>query len=163
MAKAGLVFQKRDEWFTPKEVVDFFGPFDYDPATTAEQAEYLGILNYDTIETDGLETDWTKYHKIWINPPFTRKAEFLLKAVQSLEWMDDKDRIFFLLPIEFMTTKIFHAIMAGQGYIMYIPNGRIKFDDGSGRTSSLAFGSVILEMSPTFTKKEIKHWRLYGS
>lgn len=46
---------------------------------------------------------------------------------------------------------------------MYIPNGRIKFNDGSGRISSPAFGSVILEMGPTFTKKEIKHWRLYGS
>lgn len=113
MPKAGIQFQKRDEWTTPKEVVDFFGPFDYDPATTKEKAEEFGVPHYDTIETDGLETDWTKYHKIWINSPFTRKTEFLLKAVQSLEWMDDEDRIFFLMPIEFTTTKIFHAIMGG--------------------------------------------------
>lgn len=161
MPKAGIQFQKRDEYMTPKEVWDFFGPFDYDPATTLEQAEKMDVPSCDNIETDGLETDWTEYRKIWINPPFTRKVEFLLKAVQSLELMENEDRIFFLMPIEFATTKIFHEIMGGQGYIMYIPNGRIKFDDGSGRTSSPAFGSVILEMGPTFTKKEIKHWRLY--
>lgn len=70
MPKAGIQFQKKDQWNTPKEVVDFFGPFDYDPATTKEQAESLGIPNYDTIETDGLKADWAQYHSIWINPPF---------------------------------------------------------------------------------------------
>ena len=74
MSKAGLQFSKKDEWNTPKEVVDFFGSFDYDPATTKKQAEYLGIPNYDTIETDGLKTDWTRFHNIWINPPFTKIA-----------------------------------------------------------------------------------------
>ena len=162
MPKAGLQFQKKDQWNTPKDVVDTFGLFDYDPATTDEQAEYLDILDYDTIQTDGLESDWTEYKKIWVNPPFTKKGAFLLKAVQSLEWMDDDARIFFLIPIEFTTTKLFHNIMGGQGYIMYIPNGRIKFDDGSGRSSSPAFGSVVLEMGPKYTKKEVKHWKLYG-
>ena len=77
MAKAGIQFSKKDQWNTPKEVVDFFGPFDYDPATTKEQAEYLGIPNYSTIETDGLKSYWVGYKRIWINPPFTRKFEFL--------------------------------------------------------------------------------------
>ena len=44
-----------------------FGPFDYDPATTTEKAIDLGIPNYDTIETNGLLSDWTKYKRIWIN------------------------------------------------------------------------------------------------
>lgn len=34
MPKAGIQFQKKDEYMTPKKVIDFFGPFDYDPATT---------------------------------------------------------------------------------------------------------------------------------
>lgn len=166
MAKAGLVFQKKDEYMTPKEVVDFFGPFDYDPATTKEQAEYLGIPHYDTIETDGLKQDWGRFNKIWINPPFSSKAEFLAKAVKC--WTDTGVRICVLLPIEYLTTKEFHEIIGDTDYHLYIPNGRIKFDDGSGRKSSPAFGSCVIEfgshvMGSTESKRlnTLSHWRLY--
>lgn len=146
MAKAGIQFSKKDEWMTPKYIVDLLGPFDYDPATTKEQAEYLGIPNFDTINTDGLSSDWTKYKKIWVNPPFTRKFEFLLKAAQELEEMDGDAEICFLMPIDSLTTKTFHEIILGTNYELIIPNGRIKFDDGTGRISSPAFGSVILRL-----------------
>lgn len=132
MAKAGLQFNKKDEWYTPKEVIDFFGPFDYDPCTTKERAELFGIPNYDTIETDGLEADWTQYKKIWVNPPFTRKFEFLLKATQSLEEMDGDAEIYFLMPIDSLTTKIYHEIILGTNYELLIPNGRIKFENATG-------------------------------
>ena len=114
MPKAGVVFQKKDEYMTPKEVIEFFGPFDYDPATTDEQARNLGIPNYDTIDTDGLKTDWSKFDKIWCNPPFTRKFEFLEKAVSVGK------HIFFLTPIETMTTSKFHKIMSGYGGVHYV-------------------------------------------
>ena len=74
---------KNDERYTPKSVVDYFGKFDYDPATTKEKAKEFGISNFDTIETDGLVQDWTQYKRIWINPPFTKKVEFLTKAVAT--------------------------------------------------------------------------------
>lgn len=132
MPKAGVQFSKKDEWYTPKEVIDAFGPFDYDPCTTKERAEYFGIPNYDTIETDGLETDWADYKKIWCNPPFTRKFEFLLKATQSLEEMDGDAEIYFLMPIDSLTTRIFNEIISGTDYELIIPNGRIKFEDANG-------------------------------
>ena len=81
--------QKDDEWYTPKPIVDHFGPFDYDPASNDYWAGVLGIPNYDTIETDGLKQDWTKYKRIWINPPFTMKKEFIAKAVET--WRQNKD------------------------------------------------------------------------
>lgn len=154
MPKAGIQFSKKDEWHTPKEVVDFFGPFDYDPATTEELAKFLGIANYDTIETDGLKTDWTKYDKIWVNPPFTRKFEFLDKAIKS------KKQVFFLMPVETTTTKSFHDIMGETGYTMWVPNGRIKFEEDRGVGESPAFGSVVLELNKK--QKTIRHWKLYG-
>lgn len=161
MPKAGIQFQKKDEYNTPKEVVDFFGPFDYDLATTKEQAEHLGIPNYDTIETDGLRPDahWEDYDKIWINPPFTRKFDFLQKTFETVLWHSTK--VFFLLPAETITTKKFHEIVGRQPYRMWIPNGRIRFDDGSGKVSSPAFGSVVLEFGSHLYITEIKHWRLY--
>lgn len=160
MPKAGLQFQKKDEYMTPKEVVDFFGPFDYDPATTKEQAEHLGIPNYDTIETDGLKADWTQYHSIWINPPFTKKFEFLYKLMMSLSLPNHIRTVCVLLPIETLTTKRFHEIVK-EPFNLIVPNGRIKFDDGSGKCSSPAFGSAILVFGSGQDNKILK-WRLYG-
>lgn len=69
MSKGNVEFKKDNEFYTPKEIVNRFGKFDYDPATVKEKAEEFGIEHYDTIETDGLKADWTQYKRIWCNPP----------------------------------------------------------------------------------------------
>lgn len=160
MAKAGIQFQKKDQWNTPKEVVGFFGPFEYDPATTKEQAKKFGVLHYDTIETDGLKADWTKYHSIWINPPFTKKFDFLYKLMVSLSLPNHIRTVCVLLPIETLTTKKFHDIVK-EPFNLVIPNGRIKFEDGMGKGSSPAFGSCILVFGGAQDNKILK-WSLYG-
>ena len=145
MAKAGIQFSNKDDWATPKEVIDLFGKFDYDPATTKEKAAEFGIKNYDTIETDGLKADWTPYKRIWINPPFTIKHEFLKKAVET--FAKTKVDIYILFPIEFITTKRFHDILGEWGGVIYVPNGRIKFESGLGKkASSPAFGSCVMKL-----------------
>ena len=83
MSEGHVNFEKDNEYYTPKRIVDYFGKFDYDPATTKEKAEEFGIEYYDTIETDGLKQDWSKYKKIWINPPFTDKHKFVEKAYKT--------------------------------------------------------------------------------
>lgn len=143
MAKPVVGNTKDNEYYTPKEVVDMFGQFDYDPATVPEKAAEFGLKNFDTIETDGLTKDWTQYRRIWINPPFTRKHEFIKKAQETYD--KAKNDIYILFPIEFLTTKRFHEVCRG-GYL-YIPNGRINFQSGLGkRGKSPAFGSVILKI-----------------
>ena len=133
------------EYYTPKSVVDYFGRFDYDPATIPEKAADLGIPNYDTIETDGLKTDWTKYRNIWINPPFNRKHEFWNKVCKT--YAQTRNRIYFLCPVEFLTTKRFHNSLVANDIkvIVFVPNGRIKFQSGVGlNEKSPAFGSVVV-------------------
>lgn len=115
MAKSNVQFTKDNEYYTPKEFVDRFGKFDYDPATTKEKAEEFGINNFDTIETDGLSKDWTKHKRIWINPPFTRKHEFLIKAWET--YQASKNEIYILFPIEFITTQRFHNAVGGGRYL----------------------------------------------
>lgn len=130
----------KDDWYTPKYLVDSFGKFDYDPATTDEKAKEFGLVNYDTIETDGLNKDWTQYKKIWINPPFTRKHEFMAKAWET--YKQAKNEIYILFPIEFLTTQRFHNAVSGGK--IFIPNGRINFESGLGKKGkSPAFGSVV--------------------
>ena len=145
MAKANVNFTKDNEYYTPKSVVDFFGKFDYDPATTKEKAEEFKILTYDTIETDGLTKDWSIYKRIWINPPFTDKHRFLKKACDTYRLC--KNDIYILFPIEFLTTKRFHDCVEGLGGKLYIPNGRINFQSGLGKKGkSPAFGSVVMKI-----------------
>lgn len=144
-ANVTVTFTKDNEYYTPKSVVDFFGKFDYDPATTKEKANEFGVACYDTIDTDGLTTDWTKYNKIWINPPFTDKHTFLKKACDT--YRECKNEIYFLFPIEFLTTKRFHDCIEGLGCKLFIPNGRINFQSGLGKKGkSPAFGSVIVKI-----------------
>ena len=146
MAKGGLVFTKDNEYYTPKYVVDTFGQFDYDPATVAEKAREFGIPHFDTIDSDGLAKDWTVYKKIWINPPFTRKHEFLAKAWETYQQV--KNDIYILFPIEFLTTKRFRDVCGGGR--LYIPSGRINFESGLGKKgTSPAFGSVVLKLQDT--------------
>lgn len=147
MAKSQVQFTKDNEYYTPKEFVSHFGKFDYDPATTKEKASEFGITNFDTIETDGLSKDWTQYKRIWINPPFTRKHEFMIKAWET--YQKTKNEIYILFPIEFITTARFHNSVRGGK--IFIPNGRINFQSGLGKTGkSPAFGSVVMKLQDKF-------------
>lgn len=147
MAKSQVQFTKDNEYYTPKEFVARFGVFDYDPATTKEKALEFGISKYDTIHTDGLSKDWSLYKRIWINPPFTRKHEFLQKAWQT--YQEVKNEIYILFPIEFMTTARFHKSVGGG--LLYIPSGRICFESGLGKKGkSPAFGSVVMKLQDTW-------------
>ena len=153
MTKSQVKFKKDNEYYTPKNFVDRFGKFDYDPATTKEKAEELGIKNYDTIATNGLKQDWTKYKRIWINPPFARKHDFILKAWQTYKKV--KNEIYVLFPIEFLTTARFHNSVGGGK--LFIPNGRINFESGLGKDGkSPAFGSVVIKMQDTWEVKFIR-------
>lgn len=161
MPKAGKYFNRKDEWMTPKDVIDFFGPFDYDPATTDECAKKFNIKEYDTIDTDGLSRDWSKFEKIWCNPPFTKKFKFLIKAIDTMSSCNNC-KIFFLLPAETITTKKYHKIIGSKHYVLWVPNGRIRFSSTMSKESVPAFGSVVLEFRNTLRFNQIKHWKIYG-
>lgn len=141
MGKPGIIVSGDDDYYTPKHVVDSFGQFDYDPATTSTQAKYLNIPNYDTIETNGLSKDWSQYKRIWINPPFTLKFDFLNKAVAT--YKESKADIYILFPIESLTTHKFHNSQVKVH--LYIPRGRIQFS--GKKNTGVAFGSVIFKLS----------------
>ena len=138
---------EQDNCYTPKNIVSYFGDFDYDPATTKEQAIYLGIPNYDTILTDGLTKDWN-FKKIWINPPFSLKFEFLTKAVET--YKKYQNNIYMLFPIESMTTKKWYDIIGDTKFKMYIPNYRIGFIVNGKQYKAGAFGIVILKFQNNY-------------
>ena len=140
------IVTKDTEYYTPKYIVDYFYPdgFDYDPATCEEKAKEFEVKYYDTIETDGLKQDWTKYNKIWINPPFTDKYKFLIKAVETYKIAHNTIHVLF--PTEFLTTAKFHNLHCHCK--LFIPKGRINFESGLGKKGkSPAFGSVVIKLA----------------
>lgn len=146
MSKGNVEFQKDNEYYTPKYVVDYFYPdgFDYDSATCEEKAKEFGVKNYDTIETDGLKQDWTKYNRIWLNPPFSDKHKFLEKAAETYNQVHNT--IYCLFPVEFLTTARFHNL--GCNCKLFIPKGRINFESGIGKKGKApAFGSVVIKFA----------------
>lgn len=132
----------KDDWCTPKNVVDYFGPFDLDPATTKEQAERLGIPNYYTIETNGLDKSW--WGRVWLNPPFSNKTEWIKKAREELDNPFVKE-IYILLPMGVCTT-LWHQYILGKS-IIYIPPNRIAFEGKDTKKQSPAFESVIIKLT----------------
>lgn len=151
MSINGIGINTGDEYYTPKYVVNYFGKFDYDPSTRPEKANEFGIEYYDTIETDGLLSDWTKYKRIWINPPFTRKYEFIKKAQDTYNIA--KNDIYILLPIGCLTTKKYNEIQLKSK--LFIPNKRINFENNSNK-SSPSMGSIVIKIQETNEVEYIK-------
>ena len=148
IVKTTTTFSRDNEYYTPKYVVDFFFPegFDYDPATCEEKAKEFMVPYYDTIETDGLKQDWTKYNRIWLNPPFSEKHKFLAKAVETYNIAHNT--IYVLFPVEFLTTARFHDLDCKCK--LFVPKGRINFESGIGKQGkSPAFGSVVIKLDDT--------------
>ena len=143
---------QNDEWYTPKYIVDYFGKFEYDPATTKEKAKEFGIKEYDTKETNGLNKDWTKYKRIWLNPPFTLKKEFLIKAQETYNRV--LNDIYICIPVNYLTTKQFHSII--KGCIIFLPNGRFKFEKKGQPAKSPSLGCIIIKLSDTWGIKTLK-------
>lgn len=145
MSRGALNFnESKVEYYTPKYIVDMFGPFDYDPATTGAIALLHCIPYYTTKETDGLTTNWCHYPSIWCNPPFDKKHLFWAKGCETYRQIHNN--IYFLLPTNFLTTKRFHEPLQGLGVKIYLPNSRIKFLTPDGIAESPAFGSVIVKI-----------------
>ena len=157
-ASAAKNYSKNDEYYTPKVVFDrTIGSAEYDPATNKQKADEFNIKNYDTIETNGLTTDWSVFNRKWINPPFTLKKEFVRKAIETVK-QNEEAVIFVLLPIETLTTNWFYDLT--KNYDLFIPRGRIKFEDPRNpQAKSPAFGSVIIELSKD-TSNKIKQFEL---
>lgn len=142
MDKSKIYTNSKDEWYTPKHIVDMFGTFNLDAASNAYNAVRLGIPHYYSKEDSALEQDW--FGRVWCNPPFSLKAEFIKKAREELE-KGNCESVTMLLPMSF-ETKIFHKYILGKARI-FIPNKRISFETLEGKSGSPAFGSCIIVLT----------------
>lgn len=150
MNKNKIYHNSKDEWYTPLSVIEYvkeqMGHIDLDPATTARNAKLMEIPNFYTEETNGLDKPW--YGKVWLNPPFSNKKEWIRKARQEID-NGNCERIFILLPMAF-ETMLWQEQILGKA-IIHIPNRRISFIDGNTlkQKADIPFTSVLFEMNKT--------------
>ena len=81
-------------WGTPQDFFDKLDEefnFTLDPCATPDTAK---CKTFFTKEEDGLSKDWTIYKQIWINPPFTRKHDFIKKACETYQKANNHTPIF---------------------------------------------------------------------
>lgn len=140
----------RNDWGTPwgyfKLVEKLFGPMDIDVCASKQNTKVPQF--YFDIETNGLVQDWTKYSRLWLNPPYSeRNAEpgrkkpkpviqhWLQKAYESTH-AQAGNTVFALVPNDPSTKWWMNWAMQAQ-HILFNCNGRLRFDDAKG--------------SPTFT------------
>lgn len=137
--------KNKDEWYTPKYILDKFGTFDLDVATNNYNLKRLNIKKGFTKENSALNKKW--YGKVWCNPPFSLKNEFIAKAREEVN--KGNCTVYMLLPMRMETIAI-HKHILNYSHI-YIPNGRISFETPEGKTLGTPnFASVIIK----FTKEK---------
>ena len=132
----------KDEWYTPIHILKQFGIFDLDVASNEYNSKRLGIDNYFSIDNSALDKEW--YGKVWCNPPFTLKKEFIEKAREQV----DKGNcdVYLLLPMS-LETKVINKHLIGRCKI-YLPNGRVRFETIDGPVKGTPnFASVVIRLT----------------
>jgi len=61
----------KDEWITPREIIEALGPFDMDPCSAIGQP-WPTAGRHLTIEDNGFMAEWDGL--VWMNPPYGRKT-----------------------------------------------------------------------------------------
>lgn len=59
----------KDEWLTPREIVQALGPFDLDPCSPITRP-WDTAKRHLTMKDDGLSQPWDCKERVWLNPPY---------------------------------------------------------------------------------------------
>lgn len=66
----------KDEWLTPRNIIEGLGEFDLDPCSPINRPWDTAKKHYHILD-DGLNKDWEG--RVWLNPPYGREA---------VKWLD---------------------------------------------------------------------------
>ena len=70
----------KDEWLTPRFILDALGPFDLDPCAPIERPWEMAAEHF-TIADDGLLRDWHGF--VWCNPPYGSSTGVWLRKLHA--------------------------------------------------------------------------------
>ena len=72
----------KEDWITPRSIIESLGEFDLDPCCSMTQPYLIGKINYNKND-NGLEKEWIG--RVFLNPPYGNKTGLWLKNFQIME------------------------------------------------------------------------------
>jgi hypothetical protein len=121
----------KDEWLTPRHVLDAVGPFDLDPCAPVVRP-WDTAANHYTVIDNGLALPW--FGRVWCNPPYG------LEAAQWLARCADHGNALALIFARTETRMFFDHVWPKAQGLLFI-EGRLYFHHVCGRRASANAGA----------------------
>jgi len=122
--------ENKDEWLTPPEIVKALGLFDLDPCQPINPPFHHAINGFN-INDDGLAQDWSKFNRIWCNPPY---GSMTFTWLEKLATHGNGIALIFART----ETKGFHRQIWEKADGVFFFEGRLKFYHVSGKQGGTA-------------------------
>lgn len=129
--------------------------FTVDAACSSKNKKVENSFSWDE-GYDGLKESW-EGHRVFVNPPFSKKKDWILKAHQEVQ-SGGCPVCVMILPLNCMSTVSFFKIVIKQGYMYEIINKRVEFlnDSTKERESGNNSGTVIVYFKKDISSKELR-------
>ena len=126
----------RDEWLTPRHLIEALAPFDLDPCASIIQPWPTAVKTY-TIHDNGLLKPWPKTDFVFMNPPY---------GTQTQKWMrrmaEHNNGI--ALTFARTETRMFFDSVWGKASALLFLKGRLSFCDTAGSPGGTAGAPSVL-------------------
>jgi transcriptional regulator with XRE-family HTH domain len=136
-----------DEWFTPEafmlKVSRVIGEVDLDPCAHPDSPVAAGRFYFK--DDNGLALPWAA-NTVYVNPPYSRCAEFLCRARKA--WDTGESRvILMLLPVR-VHQHVFYQEVVGNADVFFL-RGKITFHRPGPPLHPAPFGSMLVIFGAT--------------
>lgn len=132
-----------NEWYTPAEFIEAarqaMGSIDLDPASNDIANEIVKAETYYTVETNGLDKEWTG--NVWMNPPYA--SDLIGKFVDKLIEQRENYKQAIILVNNATETEWFNKLISISSAVCF-PKSRVKFYMPDGKTGAPLQGQAVL-------------------
>ena len=132
----------KEEWLTPKHVLDALGEFDTDPCAAQVRPWSIGTKYNFTIFENGLIRPW--FGRVWLNPPYGSQLP------RWLSRMAKHDGGGIALVFARTETSSFFPWVWDHAHGFLFLRGRLTFCDNTGKLGKMSAGapSMLISYSP---------------
>jgi DNA N-6-adenine-methyltransferase (Dam) len=125
---------QKEEWLTPRHIIEALAPFDLDPCASVIQPWPTAAKTY-TIHDNGLIKEWKGF--VWCNPPYGNQTQHWFKRLAehgngiALTFARTETRMFF------------DCVWKKADAILFL-KGRLSFCDTAGKAGGTAGAPSVL-------------------